>query len=481
MTASSDHSGEKKSIKTFGGEDGFSLKFCVPLFMGSALNPINSSVIATALVPISEGIHVSVGATVVLITSLYLASAIAQPTAGKLATEFGPRRVFVAGIVTVLFGGMVGGLATNLVTLVVSRILIGVGTSAGYPSAMMIIRRQAENTGLQQPPGGVLGGLQIAATVSAAIGLPLGGVLVYIWGWRSAFFINVPMTVITLITAVVWVPQDGPLDRIKSFRKIVTRIDAVGIAGFCSAMIFLLLFLFALPNVKVVELLLSFILFVVLTVWELRVSRPFIDIRLIISNLALTRTYVRFGLSTLCIYTVFYGVTQWLELDRGISAESAGLLLLPMGIVGAIVSRPISTRNLLRGPLIMAAVSSIFGSAGLLFVAKETPTIWILAIMLVFGVTLGTASIGNQAALYSQASSIQIGTASGLFRTFAYLGSIASSAIIGSVFQKGVSDHGLHDVAGIMMGASVLALLMTVIDRHLRTQTRSSLRGRDTA
>ena len=70
-----------------------------PLVMGSALNPINSSVIATALVPIAAALHVPVGRTSILVSSLYLACAIAQPTAGKLAEEFGPRRVFLTGIV----------------------------------------------------------------------------------------------------------------------------------------------------------------------------------------------------------------------------------------------------------------------------------------------------------------------------------------------------------------------------------------------
>ena len=51
----------------------------------------------------------------------------AQPTAGKLAEEFGPRRVFLAGIVLVLLGGLVGGSGRTLTTLIVARVLIGIG------------------------------------------------------------------------------------------------------------------------------------------------------------------------------------------------------------------------------------------------------------------------------------------------------------------------------------------------------------------
>ena len=140
----------------------FGWRTVTPLMMGSALNPVNSSVIATALVPIAAALHVPVGRTLILVSSLYLACAIAQPTAGKLAEEFGPRRVFLAGIVLVLLGGVAGGLGNNLAVLVVARVLIGVGTSCGYPSAMVIIRRRSHQAGLTEPPGSVLGSLAIA-------------------------------------------------------------------------------------------------------------------------------------------------------------------------------------------------------------------------------------------------------------------------------------------------------------------------------
>jgi MFS family permease len=94
-------------------KEAFAWRFLTPLYMGSALNPVNSSMIATALVPIAAAVHVSVGRTAALVSALYLASAIAQPTGGKLAEEFGPRRIFLGGILLVLVGGIVGGLANE--------------------------------------------------------------------------------------------------------------------------------------------------------------------------------------------------------------------------------------------------------------------------------------------------------------------------------------------------------------------------------
>src|SRR3984957_6075918 len=110
--------------------EAFGPRFVTPLFMGSALNPINSSVIATALVSIASAMGVPVGRTSILVSSLYLTSAVAQPTCGRLSEEFGPRRVFLGGILVVLLGGIVGGLGQSLTVLVIARVLIGLGTSA---------------------------------------------------------------------------------------------------------------------------------------------------------------------------------------------------------------------------------------------------------------------------------------------------------------------------------------------------------------
>ena len=450
----------------------FDWRFVTPMLMGSSLNPINSSMIATALVPIAAAMHVSVGRTAVLVSGLYLASSIAQPTAGKLSEEFGPRRVFLAGILLVLAGGLLGGFASDITTLIVARVLIGIGTSAGYPSAMLLIRRRAAQAGLDAPPGSVLGGLVIAGMVTPAVGLPIGGALVGAWGWRTTFFVNVPLALVTLAMAAVWIPRDPAGDPAapRSAREVARRIDLAGIVGFGATMAALLVFLMSLPHPDWIALAVSVVAGAALTWWELRASRPFLDLRLLARNLALTRTYLRWAVLGLCVYTVLYGVTQWLQADRGLSALDAGLILLPMSAISGVIARPVSRRNLLRMPLLIAALTCLAGSAGVLALSGSTPLALVVVVTLMFGVALGTGASANQTALYSQVDAAQIGTASGLFRTFGYIGSIASSAIISIVFHSSVSDHGLHVIAVIMTVVSAVALVITVADRRLMAQ-----------
>jgi MFS family permease len=449
----------------------FAWRFTTPLFLGSALNPINSSLIATALLPIAHGTGVPVGETAALVTALYLASAIAQPTAGKAAEVFGPRRVFLVGIIGVGAGGLVGGFAQDLITLLVSRVLIGLGTSCAYPTAMLLIRRRARDAGLDKPPGGVLGGLQIAGTATASLGLPVGGALVGAFGWRSVFFINVPIALIALIATLLWIPADGPLSGPLRFRDLAVRLDLGGITVFALAMIALLLFLFRLPALDWYLLGISVALWIALAFWELRASAPFLDLRMLASNRALSRTYLRFGLSMLCLYVVLYGVTQWIEGVRGLSETESGLILLPMTLLAGLVISPAARRNLVRGPVIAAAIACLIGSAGVLMLTSSTWIGWVVVITLVFGLVSGLSAAGNQTALYAQAPAEQLGTASGLLRTFGYVGSIASSAITGVVFHTTVTDSGVHLIGWIMAGVSVALLLISVLDRALPRRT----------
>jgi MFS family permease len=451
-------------------DQAFSWRFVTPLLLSSTLNPINTSLIATALVPIAHALNVPVGRTAILVSALYLASSIAQPTAGKLAEPFGPRRVLVGGISLVLLGGIIGGVGQDIPTVAVARVLIGIGTSAGYPTAMMIIRRRATLAGLSEPPGGVLGALSIAGTVTIAVGPPIGGVLVNFLGWRSTFLVNIPVTVIALLLTKMWVPKDAPLQR-RPLSEIVSHIDVNGVVLFAGTMSAGLVFLLSLPKPHWIALAVAVALCVALIVWELRTAMPFIDMRMLITNPALTRTYLRGAFTLLSCYTVVYGLTQWLEAARGLSPQKAGLVLLPMGIVAAIVSQPIAARNLVRGPLVVGAASLVLASAVIPLFTTETTLVALVCVTLLFGITLGTTAVANQAALYVQAPAEHIGTAAGLFRTFGYVGSIASSAITGIIFSHSVTDSGLHRVGRILFGVSVVVLALTVLDRTLKTSS----------
>jgi MFS family permease len=142
---------ETTVVETPSAKGSFGFRFMAPLCLGSMLNPVNSTMISTALVAIARDFQATVAETGLLIGGLYITSAIAQPTMGRLADRLGARRVFLAGLYLVALAGVAGTFAPSLRALIWVRVLLGIGTSAAYPTAMRILRNRAAQTGSVEP------------------------------------------------------------------------------------------------------------------------------------------------------------------------------------------------------------------------------------------------------------------------------------------------------------------------------------------
>src|SRR5580704_14517754 len=129
----------------------FGFRFVAPLALGAALNPINSTMLAVAIVPIADSLHVGVAQAGWLIAGLYLAAAVAQPMMGRLVDLFGPRSVYLASLVFVAVAGVIGWRATSLASLEIARVVLGIGTSGAYPSAMRLFRLEGDRLGVAPP------------------------------------------------------------------------------------------------------------------------------------------------------------------------------------------------------------------------------------------------------------------------------------------------------------------------------------------
>jgi MFS family permease len=451
----------------------FPASFTFPLLLGSTLNPINSSMLATGLAGIAADFRIGPGQSAALISVLYLCSAVAQPTMGKLAQLFGPRRVFLTGIVILLVGGVLGAFAPAFWLLLVSRALIGIGTSAAFPTAMALVRRRADELGAGVPSR-VLGNFSIAAQITVVIGLPIGGVLTGAFGWRALFLVNVPFAVVTFLFAFFGIAKDPAPATPTRGRALLAAIDLPGIALFAGSVVSLLVFLSGLsaPVWWLVPVFAAFTAALVL--WERRTASPLLDLRMLAVNGALQRTYFRQIIVALGIYTVLYGVSQWMEDSAGYSATAVGLILLPLSATSIVLARLNSVRGWVRWPLIIGALSLILTGGVMLTVDSNAGVLVLVGMSLLFGVTNGLSNFANQATLYVQAPAEQIAVASGLYRTASYLGAIFSSSVIALTFGDRVTDGGFHALAWVVVGIGVASVLMTVLDRRIPVVARGA-------
>ncbi len=333
---------------TDSGGSGFGPKLLVPVLVGPLLNPINTTMVSVALAPISRDLGIGAAQAIWLVAALYLASAVAQPTMGKLADRFGPKKVFLSGLVIVGVAGVVPEFLTGFGGAVTARVLIGIGTSSAYPAALTTLRQHSARIGKPTPPL-VLGALSITSLVSAAAGPPLGGALIAAFGWHAIFLVNVPLAVFGIVVSLLWLPSDRLRPQNDDDLPVLQALDPVGMLLMTGTVSALLVFLLDLSAGLWWLLGTAVVLLVALVLWELRAVKPFVDVRLLARNGALSRTYVRLFLVYLLAYTMTYGFSQWVQDVAGYSSDAAGYIQLPAAIVAGIASFLVARKTAVRG------------------------------------------------------------------------------------------------------------------------------------
>ena len=397
---------------------------------GTLLNPLNSSMIAVALMLIQADFSVTVATASWLLSGFALAAAVAQPLMGRFADLFGPRRIFCTGLLFVGVASVLAPLAPAFGWLIACRMLQAFGTSAAYPAGLAIIRT-GDPQG--QPPAGTLGAINITSSVSVALGPVLGGFLAARAGWPAIFLVNVPLTVVGLLLAWRWLPADATPglttaspSRRSIVRTVLKMVDVPGIVLFSGMLTSLLAFLLSLSRGPLWPLLpVAPIAAVLLILRERGVAEPFLNVNMLAANRPLIGVYTQFAGVNIVFYAVFFSLPLWLERVRGFESGLAGLLLLPVAGVG-ILATPVAARLISRcGPrpaLIIGAGLLTVGSLLLLVCNTTTPVSVLLAIGVVLGIPNGFNNLGLQAALYERTPAQHIGVVGGQFQTFRYVG-----------------------------------------------------------
>ncbi len=450
---------------------------------GVLLNPLNSSMISVALVTIAAYFSVSIPTVTWLVSGFYLAAAIGQPLMGRLADLFGPRKVFLTGMIFILAGGALGPFAPSIGVLIAIRALQAFGTSTAYPSGLAVIRRVTGNQ--SRPPAAALGVLSIAANVSAALGPTIGGSILAFSDWKGIFAINIPVALIAFVLALRLLPPDPPRITQRALssengttreqdsarpsteiRRRRTSFDVVGILLFAGTLSTLLVFLLSLSShIRWLYLPLALLLGGGFFGWERRTSDPFIDMTMLRPGIGLSRVYLTFASMNTVFYSLFFGLPLWLEQAHHFTPSVVGLLMLPFAGFG-VLATPVAARLIrvrsVRLVILIGMSTMAGGTLLLLPLNGDSPVIAILAITVLLGIPNSFNNLGLQAALFQSAPADRIGAASGLFQTSRYVGTFMSSALFGIVFGQSATTHGLHLLAAVLAAISILLLLASV-------------------
>lgn len=401
---------------------------------------IDNTILNVALPSMQRDLHASTSGLQWAIDAYTLVLAALLMLSGSTADRIGRKRVFMTGLVVFTLGSLLCSLAPDLSSLVVFRMMQAVGGSMLNPVAMSIITNTFTDPRERARAIGVWGAV---VGISMAAGPLVGGVLVESVGWRSIFWVNLPVGLAALLLTLRFVPESrapkgrrpdplGQLMVIVLFGSLTYAIIEAPEAGLTTVLPFAVLALAALVG---------------LLLYEPRRAEPLIELRFFRSAPFSGATVIAISAFAALGGFLFLS-TLYLQNVRGLSALEAGLWMLPMA-VPTFLCAPLSGRLVgSRGPrLPLLIAGGALTVSGALFAAfeAETSDVTLFVGYVLFGVGFGfvNAPITNTAV--SGMPRAQAGVAAAVASTSRQLGQTLGVAVVGAVLAAGVSASSYRD------------------------------------
>ncbi|MFD7013042.1 MFS transporter [Streptomyces sp. NPDC059928] len=412
---------------------------------------LDNTVLNVALPSMQKELHAGVSGMQWTIDAYTLVLASLLMLSGSTADRIGRRRVFKAGLVLFTIGSVLCSLAPNLESLVAFRMVQAVGGSMLNPVAMSIITNTFTDPRERARAIGVWGGV---VGISMAAGPIVGGVLVESVGWRSIFWLNLPVGLLALFLTWRYIPESrapkprrpdpvGQLLVIALLGSLTYAIIEAPGSGWDSPQIvvFVVIALAALAG---------------LLLYEPRRAEPLIDLRFFRSAPFSGATVIAVSAFAALSGFLFLN-TLYLQNARGLSALNAGLYMLPMAAL-TFVCAPLSGRLVgSRGPRLSLLIAGIaMATSGVLFAAfdAQRTTALLFTGYVLFGLGFGMVNAPITNTAVSGMPRSQAGVAAAVASTSRQIGQTLGVAVIGAVLAGGMAGVASGGYADAFAGAA---------------------------
>ena len=431
---------------------------CLSVFMAG----LDVTIANVALPSIQRSLHASLSGLQWTIDAYTLVVACLLMLSGSLADRFGRRRIFQIGLAAFSLGSLLCSLAPSIGWLIAFRGLQAVGGSMLNPVAMSIIATTFTDSSSRAKAIGMWGAV---AGLSLACGPVVGGLLVSGIGWRSIFWINVPVGLTAIALTQRFVPE--------SRAAKPKRLDVGGQAAVIVLLGCLTAGIIEGPHngwesTPIIALFAAALFAaVMLVVLESRHAEPLIDLRYfhsvpfsgaaLIGVVALATTGGFLFLNTLYLQEV-----------RGYSPLHAGVLTIPfaaMGAVFAIVAgRLVATRGP-RLPLIASGALIATGASLLTDLSAHSPVWHLIVAYLVFGAGSGMVSSPITNTALSGIPKDQAGIAGAIASTCRQVGAAIGVAVTGAIIAASSAGylHASHSAWAVLAGCGGAVALLGLI------------------
>jgi EmrB/QacA subfamily drug resistance transporter len=397
---------------------------------------LDSTILNVALPTLEKDFHASVSGLQWIADAYLLEVATLLMLTGSTADRIGRRRLFLTGLAGFGLGSLLCSLAPGTGWLIGLRMLQGLGGSMLSPISLSIVRNTFHDPGERTRALGIWSGIFGVATACGPIA---GGILVSTIGWRSIFWLNVPICAAMIIATLRYVPESrAPRPR---------RVDVPGQLLMIALLGSLTYAVIEGPDIgwTAIPVLALFAVAVVAAVAFVRVEQrrrePLVELRFF-------RSWPFTGASVIAVlaFTVLGGflfvITLYLQQVRGDSPLRAGLSLLPATLVMAAAAPVAGALTARRGPRIALVGSGLGIAAGLALLLPLSPGtsfLYLTLALVVLGAGLGLVNPPITGTAISGMPPAQAGVASAVVSTTRQLGSLLGVAVLGDLVTTGVA------------------------------------------
>jgi EmrB/QacA subfamily drug resistance transporter len=429
--------------------------------MSLLLIAMDVTIVNVALPAIERDLHATVAQLQWIIDAYTLVIASLLMLSGSMSDRFGRRRVFQIGLGLFSLGSLLCSIAPSIEGLILFRGIQGIGASMLNPVALSIIANAFTDPRDRARAVGIWGAV---AGASLALGPLLGGALTQTIGWRSIFWINLPISIAAIILTALFVPESkAPRAR---------RPDPLGqlfIFGFLSSLTYAVIEspLKGWNSPLILGLLsASLILFILFLLHEAHRREPLLDLRFFRSVPFATAALL--GLSAFGCFAGFLFLNAlYLQQIRHLAAFTTGLCTLPLAVVMMLAS-PLSGRLVgARGPrpsLLLAGLGFTVSTLLLTQLSATTPMAVLFVAYIFFGLGLGMVNPAISNSAVSGMPLSQAGVAASVASTSRQVGAALGVAVAGTVVSLSRAHHtdfahATHPIWWIMMACGCFVIL----------------------